>query len=398
MSSLRRLPLAAVLTTALLAPLTALAPLTGVASAKTQNQGRTFDASILTVCNRPAPGYAACLASRRTDVRPMAATATPYGYTPKDLQTAYRLPSATRGAGQTIAIVAAYDNPKAESDLGVYRSKFGLKPCTTANGCFRKVNQNGIAGGYPAGNTAWGQEIALDLDMASATCPNCKLLLVEAKSASLIDLGTAVKTAVRLGAQVVSNSYGSVGDLSDAKYGSYFNHPGRAIVASSGDSGYGLSYPASSRYVTAVGGTTLKRASNSRGWAESVWSGSGSGCSVYNSKPAWQRDSGCRNRSVTDVSAVADPRTGVAVYSTYGTSGWLVFGGTSASAPIIAGAYALAGNAGSLSYASYAYSRTAYLFDVTTGTNGSCGTYLCNSKIGYDGPTGLGTPNGIGAF
>ncbi len=375
-----------------------LAPLTGVAAARTHEMGMTFDASVVTVCKRPAPGYAACLASRRTDVRPLASAGTPAGYGPKDLQSAYKLPSASRGAGQTIAIVDAYDDPKAESDLAVYRAKYGLKPCTRSNGCFRKVNQNGIAGNYPPGDTGWAQEISLDLDMASAICPNCKLLLVEARTASIEDLGASVNTAVRLGAQVVSNSYGSAGDLSDADFGSYYNHPGHVITASSGDSGYGLSYPASSRFVTAVGGTSLTRAGTARGWTEAAWGSAGSGCSTYNAKPSWQTDGRCAKRTVADVSAVADPRTGVAVYDSYGTSGWLVFGGTSVAAPIIAGVYALAGNAGSVTYAHSVYAHRSGLFDVSTGSNGSCGSYLCTGRAGYDGPTGLGTPNGLYAF
>jgi subtilase family serine protease len=170
------------------------------------------------------------------------------------------------------------------------------------------------------------------------------------------------------------------------------------ITAASGDYGFGLSYPASSRYVTAVGGTTLTRAGNARGWTESVWTGAGSGCSTKNAKPAWQDDTGCAKRTVADVSAVADPATGVAVYHSYGAGGWLVFGGTSVAAPIIAGVYALAGNAGAVTYGSYPYRHRQGLFDVASGRNGSCGGYLCTGQVGYDGPSGLGTPNGISAF
>ncbi len=355
-------------------------------------------------CGAPAHGYASCLAVRNNlrssrSASPNA-TGAPAGYGPADLQAAYNLPSSTAGAGQTVAIVDAYDDPTAESDLGVYRSTYGLSSCTTANGCFRKVNQNGGTS-YPAKNGGWAQEISLDLDMASAICPNCHLLLVEASSSSFANLGAAVNTAAAMGAQAISNSYGG-SDASDASYGQYYNHPGHAITVSSGDNGYGVEYPASSQYVTAVGGTHLTRASNTRGWAESVWSGAGSGCSAYNAKPSWQTDGGCSKRTVADVSAVADPNTGVAVYDSIryqGTSGWLVFGGTSVSAPIIAGVYALAGNGGSVTYGSYPYSHTASLFDVTSGSNGTCSTaYLCTGTTGYDGPTGLGTPNGTGGF
>jgi len=400
-------------TTALLAA--AFLGITPAASARTLTTTTRTLSAVLTpvragcavVVSNRAHCYAQLLAN--PDGTPHA-TAGPSGYGPADLRSAYKLPS-TGGSGQTIAIVDAYDNPKAEADLAVYRSQFGLPPCTTANGCFRKVNQTGGTT-PPAGDTGWGLEISLDLDMASAVCPNCKLLLVEANSNANTDLYTAVDTAARLGATEISNSYGGGESSSQTTSGDpHFNHPGVAITVSSGDSGYGVEYPAASQYVTAVGGTTLKPASNGRGWTETVWSGSGSGCSRYDVKPSWQHDSGCAKRTVADVAAVADPNTGVAVYDTYsdvfgGASGWITVGGTSASAPIIAGVYALAGNAATVTYASYPYSHATGLFDVTSGSNGGggllglfgCSNYLCNGAAGYDGPTGLGTPNGTTAF
>jgi subtilase family serine protease len=322
----------------------------------------------------------------------------PSGYGPADLRSAYSL-SGTGGAAQTIAIVDAYNDPNAESDLGVYRSQYGLGACTTANGCFRKVSQSGGTS-YPKASSGWAQEISLDLDMASAICPACHILLVEATSSSLASLGTAVNTAARLGATTISNSYGGGESSSEGSWdASYYNHPGIAITASSGDSGYGVQYPAASPYVTAVGGTSLTRASNTRGWSETAWSGAGSGCSAFEPKPSWQADTGCSRRTVADVSADADPNTGVAVYDTYHTGGWLVFGGTSVASPIVASVYALAGNAASVTYGGFPYSHTGSLFDVTSGSNGSCGgSYLCTAGSGYDGPTGLGTPNGTGAF
>ena len=218
----------------------------------------------------------------------------------------------------------------------------------------------------------------------------------------MANLGTAVNTAVRLGAEVVSNSYGGgeySGETTDE--GKYFNHPGVAITVSSGDSGYGVEFPAASRYVTAVGGTSLKKASNTRGWSETAWSGAGSGCSAYVAKPSWQTDSGRARRTVADVSAVADPATGVAVYDStayQGRSGWMVFGGTSVAAPVVGSVYALGGVSG-VGGANTVYSHTSSLYDVSGGSNGSCGgTYLCTAVTGYDGPTGLGTPNGAGAF
>jgi len=280
----------------------------------------------------------------------------------------------------------------------VYRSQFGLPACTTANGCFRKINQNGGTK-YPRGSIGWAEEISLDLDMVSAICPNCHILLVEANSNRFSDLATAVDQAAQQGANEISNSYGGSEYSNEVNDQSHFNHPGIAITASSGDSGYGVQFPAASQYVTAVGGTTLTQASNSRGWSETAWSGAGSGCSAYISKPSWQTDSGCSKRTVADVSADADPNTGVSVYDTYHEPGWLVFGGTSVASPIIASVYALAGNANSVSYGSYPYSHSGSLFDVTSGSNGSCGgSYLCTAEPGYDGPTGLGTPDGSGGF
>ncbi|MCL2733345.1 MAG: putative Ig domain-containing protein [Actinomycetia bacterium] len=349
-----------------------------------------------------------CLSLVRTDVvhhMGVSPNATPSGYGPTDLQSAYALPSG--GSGATVAIVDAQDDPNAESDLATYRSQYGLPACTTANGCFKKVDQNGGTS-YPTADSGWAGEISLDLDMVSAVCPSCHILLVEATSASMSDLGISVNRAVTMGAKYVSNSYGGSESSSDTSYdSSYFNHPGVAITVSSGDSGYGVEYPAASQYVTSVGGTSLSRASGtSRGWTESVWGssaggeGAGSGCSSYDPKPSWQTDTGCSKRTVADVSAVADPNTGLAVYDSYGASGWQVYGGTSASSPIIASVYALAGTpASGTTPASYPYAHTGSLNDVTSGANGSCSSsYLCTAKAGYDGPTGLGTPNGTAAF
>jgi subtilase family serine protease len=341
----------------------------------------------------------------------------PTGLGPTQIQSAYKL-AGLSAAGRTVAIVDAYDDPKAESDLAKYRSQFGLPACTTANGCFKKVNQNGAASPLPAGDYGWAEEISLDLDAVSAACPSCHILLVEASSATDSDLMKAVDTAAASGAVAVSNSYGGNEDSSITGLDSHFNHPGVAITASSGDSGYGVSWPASSQYVTAVGGTTLKSASGARSWTETTWSGAGSGCSAFEPKPAWQHDGGCARRTVADVSADADPNSGLGVYDTYnscgsssscdflislglvqGLDGWAQVGGTSLSSPLIASVYALAGNTAATTYGSYPYSHTGSLFDVTSGSNGSCGgSYLCTAGAGYDGPTGLGTPNGTGGF
>ena len=386
----------------------AVAPAAPAAAASSPVAQAHAAPSSAAVCGPAAPGFARCLSLVRTDIAARAGSqvtplASPSGYGPASLQAAYNFVSASGagGAGRTVAVVDAYDQPNAEADLGVYRSQFGLPACTTANGCFRKVNQSGGTS-YPRANSGWGLEIALDLQMVSAICPKCNILLVEASSASFLNLGAAVNRAVTMGAVAVSNSYSGGDSSSDSTLdAAYYNHPGVAITASSGDSGYGVGYPASSRYVVGVGGTTLTQGGGGRGWTESAWSGAGSGCSAYESKPAWQTDAGCAaGRTVADVSAVADPNTGVAVYDSYGYGGWLVVGGTSASSPIIASTFALAGTPAPGSYpASSLYASPANLYDVTSGSNGSCGgSYLCTGVAGYDGPTGLGTPNGTGAF
>ncbi len=342
----------------------------------------------------------------------------PTGLGPKQIQSAYKLAGLSSG-GRTVAIVDAYDDPKAEADLGTFRKSYGLSACTTANGCFKKLNENGKASPLPTGDYGWAEEISLDLDAVSSACPDCHILLVEASSTGSTDLDAAVDTAAATpGVASVSNSYGGSESSSQLSDDTHFNHPGVAITASSGDSGYGVSWPASSQYVTGVGGTTLSTASNARGWSETAWSGAGSGCSAYEPKPSWQHDSGCAKRTVADVSADADPNSGLGVYDTYnscgtssfcdtliglgvvqGLDGWAQVGGTSLSSPLIASVYALAGNTASVTYGSYPYSHTGSVFDVTSGSNGSCGgSYLCTTGAGYDGPTGLGTPNGVGGF
>jgi hypothetical protein len=368
-------------------------------------------ARFVRTCAAVPQGEMRCFALRRTTgvVAHVAAGANPAvavsGYGPSDLDSAYNVPT-TLGSGKTVAIVDAYDDPNAASDLSTYRSNFGLPACTTANGCFKKVNQNGATSPLPSANAGWASEIMLDLEMVSAICPQCHILLVEASSPTTANLGTAVNTAVAQGAVAVSNSYGGSESSSETSYdSSYYKHPGVAIVASSGDSGYTREYPAASPYVTAVGGTALSRTSNSRGWTESVWStssteGAGSGCSAYEPKPSFQTDAGCVRRTIADVSAVADPATGVAVYDSYGSGGWTVFGGTSVASPIIGAMYALANSPAPSAFPnSYPYANTSALYDVTTGHTATCSpAYLCTGEVGYDGPTGLGTPNGAAAF
>ncbi len=338
------------------------------------------------------------------------ATSGPAGYGPADFHGAYSLPTTTTAA-QTIAIVCAFDDPTIESDLAVYDSTYGLPACTTANGCFRKVNQEGQEGPFSK-KSSWALEIALDVETAHAICQNCKILLVEAESNSFSDLDAAVNEAAALGASEISNSYGG-GEYSSEVSDATYDHPGIAITASAGDSGYRAEYPAASPYVIAVGGTTLTLGPSNSYGGEAVWSGTGSGCSAYTAAQPWQTSdpkwaaTGCETkRGVADVAADANPNTGASVYSTTkveGRSGWLVVGGTSLSAPLIAGVYALAGG-GSADYPAadpygHQADSPASLHDVTSGSNGSCGTStMCKGAVGYDGPTGVGTPKGIAAF
>jgi subtilase family serine protease len=381
----------------------------GTAMAATATAAGAGGPAWTSVCAAPDAGMAACDALHVNNVAEhvkalgITPNATPSGFGPADLLSAYNLP-ANGGAGQTVAIVDAYNDPNAASDMATYRAQYGLPACTVASGCFKQVNQTGGTN-LPRNSTSWAGEISLDLDMVSAIAPNAHIILVEASTASMTNLGTAVNTAVKLGAKFVSNSYGGSESSADTGYDStYFNHPGVAITVSSGDSGYGVQYPAASPNVTAVGGTSLKRDSSARGWSESVWStssteGAGSGCSAYEPKPSWQTDSGCAKRTVADVSAVADPATGVAVYQTYGGSGWTVYGGTSVASPLIAAVYADAGTPVAAIPAANIYSHTSALNDVTTGATASCTpSYLCAAGTGYDGPTGWGTPNGLTAF
>jgi subtilase family serine protease len=351
------------------------------------------------VCATAPAGFAACQALVRTNTQNLpAAAAAPSGYRPADIRSAYAL-GGTSSGGRTVAIVDAYNDPSAAHDLNVYRGQFGLPPCTVASGCFRKVSQTGSTTNLPPVSAGWAQEISVDIDMVSATCPDCKILLVEANSNSFADLAVAVNYAAsQPGVVAISNSYGG----SDMSQVAAYNHRGIAITASTGDDGYGVQSPASFKTVIAVGGTSLHRASTSRGWRETAWSGAGSGCSTQNAKPAWQTAAThCPKKAIADVSAVADPSTGVAVYDStpyQGASGWLVFGGTSVSSPIVASVYALSGRTGGYP-ASYTWSHADALFDVTAGLNGACNPAVwCHAGSGWDGPTGLGTPNGTTAF
>jgi subtilase family serine protease len=365
----------------------------------------------IAVCPGPAAaGHARCHLHVVVDEKgkPLATKTAVYGYGPLQFQTAYGVNGvAAQPTGQTIGIVDAYDDPNAESDLNTYSQHFGLPACTTANGCFTKVNQTGGTT-YPSANQGWAFEISLDVQITHAMCPGCNILLVEANSNSFSDLLAAEDYATS-NATVVSNSWLGNEFSTETIYDGHFRRsglPSVPITFPAGDSGYGVYYPAASQYVTAVGGTTLTLKSNNTRASETAWSGTGSGCSAYEPKPTWQKDTGCARRTVADVSADANPNTGAAIYDSYGysrSSGWFEVGGTSLSSQLIGSIYALAGNGTSTVYGSYPYANAndtpSTLYDVTKGSDGRCGhSYLCTAGKGYDGPTGLGTPDGTDAF
>ncbi len=406
---------------------------THAAATTAMTAGRTLPAGERQVCPTPtSPGVMSCLSVIKTGTRAafQPDLVNPFAYRPADLQQAYNLVAASknRGKGMTVAIVDGGDDPDAARNLAAYRKEWGLPACDTATGagCVVKVNQNGKASPLPIADPtgSWEVEESLDLDMVSAICPNCRILLVEAGfdaanipeqyNPGITQFSAAEDSAVALGAKFVSNSWGGPESFADQAYNAAFRHPGVAITVAAGDAGYGVSYPASTQFVTSVGGTTLVPATGkSRGWTESAWSETGSGCSAVQAKPAWQAvddtsPDGCLTRTDNDVSAVADPNTGVWIYDTYPYLGqtldWESVGGTSAASPIIAAVYALAGTPKPGTYpASYLYQKghAADLYPATGGTNGWCETfraYLCHGEPGYDAPTGLGTPDGITAF
>ena len=372
-------------------------------------------------CRAARHGYVECLSMRDSVVSASSPEAVEPafegsgelgGFAPSDLRAAYKLPE-TGGSGQTVAIVDAYNDPNAYSDLKFYRKTYKLSECTEESGCFKKVNQKGETKNYPANEAGWAGEISLDLDMASAICPGCHILLVEAEEPSFKDLGEAENEAVTLGATVVSNSYGGKEETGYSEFNKYYKHPGVPITVASGDNGYGVEFPAGSPYVIAVGGTALKKEEKStRGWVEEVWrnpekkvgerfSGTGSGCALKEEeKPTWQHDTPCKNRTDNDIAAVASNATPVSAYDTYEEAGWGDWFGTSVAAPIIAGVEGLAEKPVKEIGAKVFYSQPNSEFDVTKGNDGTCtppveNEYLCTALAGYDGPTGMGAPDGV---
>jgi subtilase family serine protease len=320
------------------------------------------------------------------------------GWAPSDFQTAYNLPSSTRGSGQIVAIVDPYDNPDVASDLAAYRAEFGLG---TAK--FAKYNQEGQKKNYPVGNPGFGADKDLETEMVSAVCPKCTIYLIEATTGGSSDLDAAEVEAVKLGAHIVSNGWicyssDNCVDSSD------FDTPGVVYLAASGSAGYGkIGAPAVFASVVSVGGTVL--AKNGSTYSETVWPGAGAGCATGVSKPTWQHDPDCTSRTVADVSAVA---FNVAVYDSYGYGGWTTAHGTTLSVALNAGVFGLAGNASSQNAAANFWTlskkkRNKDMHYISSGNDGSCGgEYLCTAgtkQFGtYSGPAGWGTPDGIKAY
>jgi hypothetical protein len=387
--------------------MTGLTPLTGHAAAL------QLTTNTKAACNTAKkPGFAQCFAIVRTPTDGQITSNTsgppPTSLGPSDIQSAYKLPAT--GHGQTVGIVDAFGDSNAEADLAAFREFYGLPACTTANGCFKKVNQTGGTS-FPADDTGWGLETSLDLDAVSSACPACNILLVEGNTDSFADLGTAVDEAVTLGAGSVSNSYGAPESSAELQFDPNYNHPGVVVAVASGDTGDATSWPSTNPNVVAIGGTTLAvDTSSPRGWDESAWgsssggTGGGSGCSPYEPHPDYQNgiSTDCTTRAVADIAADADPVSGLGTYDTLGEGGWLQVGGTSLATPLVAAMYALAGTAVTGTYpVTYPYhdpGQSTDLFDITQGSNGACGNMLCTAGPGWDGPTGLGTPDGVKAL
>ena len=370
-----------------------------LASSSTNARADDGRVHFVDLCPREADGHRGCDVKIRTDAagNPIHSLSSPVGgYAPADLESAYSLPVGG-GAGKLVVLFGGNsDYPQAESDLGVYRAQYNLPACTSANGCFMKVDEHGGTD-YPAAGSSEVEQ-ALDMEMASAACPACRIMLIEGG-----DMDVALATVIAKGASAFSFSvllgFGSA-TTSECQSLGFNDDTGLVITAALGDTGYPGArdfIPAACQGTLAAGGTTLNKATSSRGWAETTWSGTGSGCSPYVAKPGWQTDTGCTMRMEGDVASVADPGTGMSIYNTLGASGWLIVGGTSAAAPLIAGALTNLGIANGHFTPAWIWQNPINFYDITTGSNGTCSgdpSYFCNSNVGYDGPTGWGTLNG----
>jgi subtilase family serine protease len=320
----------------------------------------------------------------------------PQSATPLYLQQAYDLTalSATQGANETVAVVDAYNDPSVAADLSTFRADSGLPACSTASGCFRVLNEIGTAAPLPANSTAWSVEESLDVDAVSALCPNCKIVLVEANTTDNIDMQNGIQAAVAAGANIVSNSWSA--GAATSPFTSNFTYPGVSILAAAGDAGTApagqSSYPAALPNVTAVGGTSLSPSTGPRGFVESAWDDTGSGCDTYEPAPLWQLQTGCAGRAYNDISADGDPGTGLDVYDNQ-DGGWLQVGGSSLAAPLTAAFEAITDVNGTTPQ--WAYGDESLLNGVESGSNGSCGIALiCNAATGWNGPGGAGSISG----
>ena len=359
----------------------------GLALAVAGGGGAANAHSAARVCPGSPIGTASCHALVVTDgVGNPNASTSPTGLSPGTIKSVYNYStSSTAGAGQTIAIVDAYDDPTAESDLATFSSQYELPACTTANGCFKKVDQNG-GSSYPRKDAGWALEISLDVQWAHAIAPGAKILLVEASSNSFTNL-LAAEDYAKMHAGYVSNSWGGSEFSGESSYDSHFAQSGVSFFVSSGDSGLPAQYPSASPNVISVGGTTLNF-SGSSFLSETGWSGSGGGCSLYETANGSQSSGqvNCNGKRATpDVSLDADPASGVSVYDTtryQGQSGWFRVGGTSASSPMWA---ARAASAGVTVNSGYVYGNSISYRDITAGNNGA------SALVGYDLVTGLGS-------
>ena len=285
-----------------------------------------------------------------------------YGWGARDIEAAYNLPSSSRGSGEIVAVVDAYDNPNVASDLAAYRRYYGLP-----KGKFYKFNQRGQQSHYPKrGNAGRILETDLDVEMVAAACPNCTIYLIEDRDSGESAGEKAEVEAVKLGARIISNSFKCPGFSCD--WSKAFETPGVTYVAGAGDEGYryGLGTPMAYTHVVSVGGTLLSKSGST--YSETVWPDTGGGCATEITKPSWQHDPGCSGRTASDVAAVA---WNVAAYS----SGWIIVGGTSVATPIVAGVFALAGNAtkqdgGKTFWTLKDKKRQEDLHVISSGTNG----------------------------
>jgi hypothetical protein len=345
----------------------------------------------------PKAGTFTCRALVRTNVHGPRPDGLPQGFGPQDLESAYQLPVA-KGAGMTVAITGQGGYSKAESDLATYRSTYGLPACTIASGCLTLVNEEGKTSPLPPDNQNWWGESGLDMDMVSAACPQCKILYVESNtSEGNTGLLKSINTAVSLGATIVTNSWGDYSSTPwlDKDYKQYFDHKGVVILFASGDIGYGAAEP-DSKLLVMVGSTSLRASKNARGWSESVWDGSTSWCSTANKTASWMPKVGCKGRLMVDLATDGDPNTGPAVYI---NGRWGVEGGTSASSPFVAGIYGLGAHSAKITASKSLYAHPKAFYDVTSGSDGSCSPAIfCTAGPGFDGASGLGTPDGIAAF